>query len=977
MTQPIWNNGSEWHRWDPHLHVPGTLFNNQFNGDWDGFLDAVEKAAPTVEALGITDYCVLNGYKEFRKRWEAGRAQNVGLIFPNIEFRLSIETEKKRGLNLHLLFSPEDPDHITEIERALRHLTFSYKGTTYRCVPDDLMSLGRAFDPSSDASTAALQKGAEQFKVTLEDIRTMLSDAWAAENCLVAIVTNEGDGTAGLKKDAAFDALQEEIKALAHIVFSATPSDREFWLGRKPGFNREFLERTYGGLKPCLHGSDAHEVAKVLNPDQDRRCWVRAELSFTGLKQTLLEPDLRVAIGPQVPPGPAPSECIRSLVVANAPWLGTGTVGLNDGLVAIIGPKGSGKTALADMIADVAGASIEDEAAFLLKAKEHLDKESAQLVWRDGTRTGPSRLADAGLRLFDVPTHVRYLSQQAVERLCSSDSLGRELLAEIEGVVFASIPEADRLGASGFAELRGLRLEQILRARGDHLETIQRLSGVIAKEDENKAKRPLEEKRLADLTAKITKDEKDLGDLLPKDKKNETQQLAKVQAALEARTRELQQLNLRTKKLMELEKEYARRSDSWRKEFEELQELYAACGLTATEWSILAPSFEPAARRTEMFTAAKARVTALAKTATDGTATSETEGDLSKLSLKGLQAQQELLTKAIGVETERAKKYTDLARRLAAERQEREKLEKDLVFLRDAETRRRKAVDERRRVYAAVFETLVEEHVVLDELYAPLKAQLAAERGAEKSLEFYVRRRVDTESWVRAGEELLDLRTAGEFRGHGALAKAAEGLVLAWKTGGATEVAAAMDQFIGTYMRDLMAAKRPDVPLQDLGRWLFSTDHVNLEYGIKYDGVDITRLSPGLRGIVLLMLYLAVDQWDTRPLLIDQPEENLDPHSVYEELVKYFRAAKRRRQVILVTHNPNLVVNADADQVIIASSERTDPNYLPKISYTSGGLEDKTTRSEVCRILEGGERAFLDRERRYAIPRGLRKRLLL
>ena len=296
------------------------------------------------------------------------------------------------------------------------------------------------------------------------------------------------------------------------------------------------------------------------------------------------------------------------------------------------------------------------------------------------------------------------------------------------------------------------------------------------------------------------------------------------------------------------------------------------------------------------------------------------------------------------------------------------------MFLRDAETRRKKAVEGRRKVYSSVFETFVEEQSILEELYAPLKAQLAAESGVEKSLEFYVRRRIDTESWVRVGEGLLDLRTAGGFRGHGALAKAAEErLVPAWKTGGAADVASAMDQFIGTHMRDLMAAKLPGVPLQDLGRWLFSTDHVNLEYGIKYDGVDITRLSPGLRGIVLLMLYLAVDQWDTRPLLIDQPEENLDPYSVYEELVKYFRTAKRRRQVILVTHNPNLVVNADADQVIIASSERTDPNYLPRISYSSGGLEDKTTRSEVCRILEGGERAFLERERRYAIPRNPRK----
>src|SRR5262249_14429921 len=137
--------------------------------------------------------------------------------------------------------------------------------------------------------------------------------------------------------------------------------------------------------------------------------------------------------------------------------------------------------------------------------------------------------------------------------------------------------------------------------------------------------------------------------------------------------------------------------------------------------------------------------------------------------------------------------------------------------------------------------------------------------------------------------------------------------------------------------------------------------------------VEISRLSPGIRGIVLLMLYLVVDQWDTRPLVVDQPEGNLDPHSVYEELVKYFRSAKRRRQVILVTHNPNLVVNAGADQVIIASSERHDPKSLPRISYSSGGLEDARTRSEVCRILEGGERAFRERERRYSINRKLRE----
>src|SRR3546814_8265928 len=79
-------------------------------------------------------------------------------------------------------------------------------------------------------------------------------------------------------------------------------------------------------------------------------------------------------------------------------------------------------------------------------------------------------------------------------------------------------------------------------------------------------------------------------------------------------------------------------------------------------------------------------------------------------------------------------------------------------------------------------------------------------------------------------------------------------------------------------------------------QWLFSTDHIEIRYGIEYDGVDIRKLSPGTRGIVLLLLYLGLDDKDDRPLLIDQPEENLDPKSVFDELVQLFTEAKRSEE---------------------------------------------------------------------------------
>ncbi|MDP7129052.1 MAG: hypothetical protein QF437_01080, partial [Planctomycetota bacterium] len=98
-----------------------------------------------------------------------------------------------------------------------------------------------------------------------------------------------------------------------------------------------------------------------------------------------------------------------------------------------------------------------------------------------------------------------------------------------------------------------------------------------------------------------------------------------------------------------------------------------------------------------------------------------------------------------------------------------------------------------------------------------------------------------------------------------------------------------------------------------------------------------------------------------RPLIIDQPEENLDPKSIFDELVSLFVAAKAKRQVIMVTHNANLVINTDADQIIVATAGPHSPGELPPITYQSGGLEDAEMRKHVCDILEGGEEAFKER----------------
>ena len=70
-----------------------------------------------------------------------------------------------------------------------------------------------------------------------------------------------------------------------------------------------------------------------------------------------------------------------------------------------------------------------------------------------------------------------------------------------------------------------------------------------------------------------------------------------------------------------------------------------------------------------------------------------------------------------------------------------------------------------------------------------------------------------------------------------------------------------------------------------VAEWLHDTSHISITYSVQYDDLEVEQLSPGTRGIVLLLLDLAIDQDDDRPLVIDQPEENLDPKSIFVELV--------------------------------------------------------------------------------------------
>lgn len=149
--------------------------------------------------------------------------------------------------------------------------------------------------------------------------------------------------------------------------------------------------------------------------------------------------------------------------------------------------------------------------------------------------------------------------------------------------------------------------------------------------------------------------------------------------------------------------------------------------------------------------------------------------------------------------------------------------------------------------------------------------------------------------------------------------------------------------------------KKPEF-LDRVMTW-YPDDALRVEYSRKGNGQDfqpISQASAGQRAAAMLAFLLA---YGDEPIVLDQPEDDLDNYLIYDLVVQQIRDNKLRRQIIAVTHNPNIVVNGDAEMVYALDFQSGQCRAV-----RSGSLQDREMREEVCRIMEGGREAF---ERRY------------
>lgn len=384
------NRGSEWRIWDLHVHTPFSLEHNykcSHDEDiWEKYIDALEHLPDDIKVLGINDYLFIDGYRKVIDYKERGRLQNIDLILPVVEFRLSkfCGNEKFKRINYHIIFSNDlTPDQIQQ--QFLNALTANYTlSPDYKQLWNGVISresieeLGKKIIASAPEAErqrygSPLKEGFNNLNLESTIIEKALSNASHIfeGKYITAIGKTEWDD---FKWNDNSIAEKKNIINRADIVFTAAESVEAYIKSK----NKLHEQKVNELLLDC---SDAHSFADQIElKDRLGNCktWIKADTTFEGLKQILFEPEERVRIQDVKPDEKDIYKFIASIKLDEKGFW-EGEIPLNSNLNTIIGGRSTGKSSLLKAIAAKHGSTDVPEKDFI---RNHL--EGVFIQWQDG-----------------------------------------------------------------------------------------------------------------------------------------------------------------------------------------------------------------------------------------------------------------------------------------------------------------------------------------------------------------------------------------------------------------------------------------------------------------------------------------------------------------------------------------------------------------------------------------------------------------
>jgi predicted ATPase len=918
MTKNL--RGSEWHKWDLHVHTPESLYHNyqvkDTDGVWERYIKDLESLPAEFKVLGINDYIFIDGYKRILEYKSHGRLPNIDLILPVIELRLArfCGNEQLKRINFHVIFSNEIlPDIIQS--QFLNGLFAKYKLDPYCSqqnwggiiTRDSLEALGKAIKntvPQEELHKygSDLREGFNNLNLEVNSIFDSLQNAepYFSGKYLTCIGKTEWDS---LNWNDSSIAEKKTIINSVDIVFTASESVDKF-----SNAKNKLIESKVNSL--LLDCSDAHNNIDSLDKDRIGNCntWIKANPTFEGLKQILFEPEERVKIQETKPEEKSVYQVIDS-VILNEPNFWNKTIHFNENLNTIIGGRSTGKSTLLKAIAQKIGNKLDTEDDFV---ENHLS--GVAVKWKDGEEI--------------VSRDIDFFPQSYMYEIAKNKRKTQELI------------------------------QDIIRNR-DENETLEEYKSRNENLKKTIAKNILDIFQTQSEIESLQKQLKEKGD----------------KKGVEA---EIERLNSKVKEL----------SKNSQTSEEELS-LYRKLLQDVSESERLVSQADSDLRLFERM-----------KITTPINNSYPTENGFDKLFLPLHEYELKRHFKNLTIKTEKewleiVESFVDSTNKEKTQNASKiEEIEKNDTFIKvtryynankELNDVRNKLKDENRKLQEisqlekllsglktqkdAILQTIVESHLSYKTNTENIANSLSIEfDGIRIALKMIFQK----ENLKNHIESRLNQR--GYER---------QGFIDAFINQYESNTIEQCKVFLSKALNNEIDYKNYHTN-QNVVNELFTTNWFNISYDLSYQDDTFSEMSEGKQAFVILKLLL---DFSTKkcPILIDQPEDSLDNRAIYNELVKYLKAKKKERQIILVTHNPNVVVSADAENVIVANQNGNDclNNDNIKFQYINGALENAKTKDEnatiildsqgirehVCEILEGGREAFEKREKKYGFKK--------
>jgi ABC-type lipoprotein export system ATPase subunit len=1001
--------GSQWRKWDLHVHTPDSHVEHYSalskEEAWERFIFELEQLPEEFKVIGINDYIFLDGYKKVLKYIEAGRLTNIDLFLPVIEFRLDKfggTNSKLSRVNYHVIFSDQIKPEIIETHflnaMPRKYNLSSDNSVLWNALPtrESIEELGRLIKktiPEDKLSEygSDLEEGFNNINFNKEQIAVALDSHIFKGKYLTAVGKTEwydikwNEQSIGEKKSIINDA---------NFVFISSENIDLF--------QRAKLSLTDASVNDLLLDcSDAHYFSDSTEKDRIGKCytWLKADTTFEGLKQILNEKKDRVYIG-DIPPKLSKvqknkTKYIKSLQVFKIEnsketdtWFSNEITFSND-LVAIIGNKGNGKSALADILSLVGNTKNYEDFSFLTKDKfrnNNLAKNfDAKIVWESGIEEAPVNLG-SNPDQFKLEK-VKYLPQQFLEKLCNNENSKFE--GELKKVIFSHVGQEDRLNKNTLDELiehnsttimqsidiiknqvvdlnrKIIKLENQSQANYINMikENINNKKQELATHESSK---PIEEKtptdtsevqsQLSEITALINTLNGSKGDLsIEIDIAQESLNKNKLMIAAIASLNE---------KLDNFEKQYTILK-------EQIVEELTLLELGDTE--LLSLKIERSAIQEKQRIIDAYDITLINKLSPNNEHSLINQKQKIESDIVNSQNKLDEPNKKYQLYISSLEQWERSKRQIVGDKDKPNTLssfEYELEYIKtNLQQDLKNLLQDRENKTKAIYLNVSRLVSVLEKLYEPVQTYFYSHKLTDPEFQLNFEVLLNASNFVDGFLKFINQGVKGNFYGTIDGRNKIQTLLDNTNLSDPEKVIDLLNSIMFLLEERQNNVQKYEIENQlikgntkeELYNYIYSLEFLLPSYGLKLGDKELSKLSPGEKGALLLMFYLLVDK-DDIPLIIDQPEENLDNQSVFNMLVPAIKSAKNHRQIIMVTHNPNLAVVCDAEQIIFARINKNEKN---KIEYLSGAIENPVINQKIIDILEGTMPAFNNRDSKY------------